>query len=198
MSLCIKSFCAKTKTAQNSSGTVIARHLINLNPSLHVYQHVIAEIKRAKLIYTARTIVERGILPTVSKTHFTPLGRKKNFALKKRERGRRRKANESSFPVDTGSRRTGLRDGPVDRGKRPTFTHRNFRRDQPARFCLSADTKKRESVGARASSATPLLWYESPRFERVSPVRWLQSSSRRACATDSNFQPAQFQLTDSG
>lgn len=76
-------FLRKTKTAQNYSGTVIAWHIIDLNPSPHIYQHFNAEIKRAKLIYTARTIVERGILPTVSKTHFTPLGGKKTLSRKK-------------------------------------------------------------------------------------------------------------------
>ncbi len=75
-------FLRKTKTPQNDSGTIIAWHIVNLNPSLHVYQHFKTEIRRAKLIYTARTIVERGILPTVSKTHFTPL-EKKTFPRKK-------------------------------------------------------------------------------------------------------------------
>lgn len=75
-------FLGKSKTPQNDSETIIAWHTVNLNPSLHVYQHFKTEIRRAKLIYTARTIVERGILPTVSKTHFTPL-EKKNFSRKK-------------------------------------------------------------------------------------------------------------------
>ncbi|XDV12434.1 hypothetical protein PO909_001114 [Leuciscus waleckii] len=124
------------------------------------------------------------IRETDSRQNFytTATGRKKKLCPEKRERGRRRKANESSLSVDTGSRRTGLRDGPVDRGKRPTFTHRNFRRNQPARFSLSADAKKGESFGAGAGSARPLLWYESPGLS-VSPVRWLQSSSRRAPPT---------------
>ncbi len=74
-------FLRKTKTPQNDSGTIIARHIVNLNPSRHVYRHFKTEIRRAKLIYTARTIVERGILPTVSKTHFTPL-EKKTFPRK--------------------------------------------------------------------------------------------------------------------
>lgn len=42
--------------------------------------------------------------------------------------------------------------------------------------------KKGESFGAGAGSARPLLWYESPGLS-VSPVRWLQSSSRRAPPT---------------
>lgn len=74
-------FLRKTKTPQNDSETIIAWHIVNLNPSLHVYQHFKTEIRTSKLIYTARTIVERGILATVSKTHFTPL-EKKNFPPK--------------------------------------------------------------------------------------------------------------------
>lgn len=182
-------FLRKTKTVQNYSGTVIAWHIINLNQS---YQHFNAEIKRAKLIYTARTIVERGILPTVSKTHFTPLGGKKTLPRKK-ERGRRRKAKELGFL------RWYRKQKNRARGSRKTtnFYARKLSQESAGAFLVFQSRythKKSETFGAGAGSARPLLRSPRiPRFERLSgPVASLE------IATDSNFLRAQFQLTDSG
>lgn len=103
-------------------------------------------------------------MPTVSKTHFTPLGGKK-LCPEKRSVVEDEKQKSRAFSVDTGSRRT----GPVDRGKRPTFTLGNFRRNQPARFLsFRADTHtKSETFGAGAGSARPLL--RSPNLSGANP-----------------------------
>lgn len=126
-------------------------------------------------------IVERGILPTVSKTHFTPL--KKNVPPKK-TRWWLRNSNESVFFVDTGSTRAGSRDGPVDRAKRPSFYARkvNIRRNRRGAFLSFSKFKKRLCVKTserrKIPTLTESLRYESLRFASydASPAASVESA----------------------
>lgn len=167
-------FLRKTKTPQNDSGTIIAWHTVNLNPSLHVYQHSKTEIRRAKLIYTARTIVERGILPTVSKTHFTPLEKKKNPRKKSSVVGEQKQTSRFS-PLIPEAEEPGCGTGPWTAEKTANFYARKL---SGGRFCLFQQVPKKkkklalsnESLAAGEDSARPFL--RSPKLSATDPSRF--------------------------
>lgn len=77
-------FLRKTKTAQNDSGTVIAWHIINLNQSLHIYQHFNAEIKKSKVDLHSTYHCGAGNIANSLKDPFYSFRGEKNFAPKKR------------------------------------------------------------------------------------------------------------------
>lgn len=90
-------FLRKTKTAQNDSGTVIAWHIINLNQSLHIYQHFNAEIKKSKVDLHSTYHCGAGNIANSLKDPFYSFRGKKKLCPEKKERGRRRKAKESGL-----------------------------------------------------------------------------------------------------
>ncbi len=180
-------FLRKTKTPQNDSGTIIARHIVNLNPSRHVYRHFKTEIRRAKLIYTARTIVERGILPTVSKTHFTPL-EKKTFPRKTAAWG---ESKSKWVGFLRWNRKQKNRVAGRARGSRKmaNFYARKLSRGS---FRYKKTAHSDETGENSTRPFTEALRYESlPVPASLRCLEWI-------APCDSNFLPAQLQLTDSG
>lgn len=180
-------FLRKTKTPQNDSGTIIAWHIVNLTPSLHVYQHFKTEIRRAKLICTARTIVERGILPKVSKTHFTPL-EKKTFPRKKAARWES-KSKWVGFLRWYRKQKNRVAGRARGSRKMANFYARKLWRGS---FRYKKTAHSDETGENSARPFTEALWYES--LPVPASLRWLEWIA----PCDSNFLPAQLQLTAHG
>lgn len=85
---------------KSSSGHAQALRLSLHNEDLLKFENTNKENK--VLIYTARTIVERGKVPTVSKTHFPPSDKK----VSKKKKCGRGSASGSVSSDDTGSERS--------------------------------------------------------------------------------------------